>query len=224
MSLILNIDTAIETASICLSEDEKVLKLAINEHQKDHAAWIAVAIQKMMNETGVQLKQLNAIAVTIGPGSYTGLRVGLSSAKGLCYTLNIPLITVGTLEMMAVAAKDQASTLLCPMIDARRMEVFTAVYDKKLKEIMPPQAMIINENSFTELLQSNTIVFYGNGSKKLQQVLVHSNASFDRINCNASHLPYIAFQHLEAMRFADLAYVEPAYLKEFFTPARKSKG
>src|SRR6266513_982784 len=130
MSLLLNIDTAIETASICLSKDGNVLHLSINENQKDHAAWLTVAIQEMMQNSGYQLNQLNAIAVTIGPGSYTGLRVGLSTAKGLCYVLKIPLLTIGTLEMMAFAAKQNPVDLLCPMIDARRMEVFTAVYDK----------------------------------------------------------------------------------------------
>ncbi|MFI5134019.1 MAG: tRNA (adenosine(37)-N6)-threonylcarbamoyltransferase complex dimerization subunit type 1 TsaB, partial [Chitinophagales bacterium] len=103
MSLILNIDTALETASICLSKDKKILQLSINKNQKDHAAWLSVAIQNMMKGSGYQLNQLNVIAVTIGPGSYTGLRVGLSAAKGLCYALNVPLITIGTLEMMAFA-------------------------------------------------------------------------------------------------------------------------
>src|SRR5689334_17760726 len=127
MSLVLNIDTAVETASICLSEDRKILQVSINENQKDHAAWLSVAIQNMMINAGYRLNQLHAIGITIGPGSYTGLRVGLSAAKGLCYALNIPLITIGTLEMMAFAAKDEPADLLCPLIDARRMEVFTAL-------------------------------------------------------------------------------------------------
>src|ERR1051325_9884884 len=143
MALILNIDTAIETASICLSEDKNVLKFAINENQKDHAAWLSVAIKTLMKEAGIQLNQLNTIAVTIGPGSYTGLRVGLSAAKGLCYALNIPLITIGTLEMMAMAAKEEPVDLLCPMIDARRLEVFTAVYNKKMEEVRSPHSLIL---------------------------------------------------------------------------------
>ena len=221
MSLILNIDTAIETASICLSEDKNVLQLSINENQKDHAAWLTVAIQKMMKNAGCELHQLNAIAVTIGPGSYTGLRVGLAAAKGLCYVLNIPLITIGTLEMMGVAAQDEPIDLLCPMIDARRMEVFTAVYAKNLKEVRPPHALIIDKNSFDDFLTTNTILFFGNGSKKLQTVLHHPNAVYKNINSNASHMASLAADRLMTLQFADLAYVEPLYLKEFFTPARK---
>ena len=221
MSLILNIDTAIETASICLSKDKNPLKLSINENQKDHAAWLSVAIQNLMRETGYQLHQLSAIAVTIGPGSYTGLRVGLSAAKGLCYALNIPLITIGTLEMMAFAAKQEPVDLLCPMIDARRMEVFTAVYNKDLQEIKSPHALIIDKTIFEDLLKAYLILFFGNGSKKLQKVLNHPHAMFENIIFNASHMISLATDRFVAMQFADLAYVEPVYLKEFFTPVRK---
>ena len=221
MSLILNIDTAIETASICLSNDRNVLQLSVNENQKDHAAWLTIAIQKMMKDAGYELSQLKAIAITIGPGSYTGLRVGLSAAKGLCYVLNIPLITIGTLEMMAAAAKDEATDLLCPMIDARRMEVFTAVYNKKLEEIKSSHALIIDNDSFSELLSKNSILFFGNGSKKLQTVLNHPHASFKKIVYNASNMVTLANDRLMTLQFADLTYVEPFYLKEFFTPPRK---
>ena len=221
MSLILNIDTALETASICLSKDKNVLRLSINENQKDHAAWLSVAIQNMMRDSGYELNQLKAIAVTIGPGSYTGLRVGLSAAKGLCYALNLPLITIGTLEMMASAVKKEPVDLLCPMIDARRMEIFTAVYDKKLKEILTPQALIMEKNVFEDILQSNTILFFGNGSKKLQNLLNHPHAIFGAFTCNASHMISLADDRFMTLQFADLAYVEPLYLKEFFTPSRK---
>ena len=212
---------AFETASICLSEDKKVLRISINENQKDHAAWLSVAIQNMMRDSGYQLDQLNAVAVTIGPGSYTGLRVGLSAAKGLCYALNIPLITIGTLEMMAFAAKQEPVNLLCPMIDARRMEIFTAVYNKNLKEIITPRALIIEKNVFEDILQSNTILFFGNGSKKLQSLLNHPHAIFGTFTCNASHMISLADDRFMTLQFADLAYVEPLYLKEFFTPSRK---
>jgi len=221
MSLILNIDTAVETASICLSENKNVLQLASNENQKDHAAWLTVAIQKMMKECSYELKQLKAIAVSIGPGSYTGLRVGLSAAKGLCFALNIPLIAVGTLEMMAFAAKEKNVDLLCPMIDARRMEVFTAVYNRSLREIKAPFALIIDKNSFEDILTTNKILFFGNGSKKFQQVLTHTNAFFENIVYNASHMVTLSSSRFANMQFADVAYVEPFYLKEFYTPVRK---
>ena len=221
MPLILNINTAAETASICLSKDGNTLKLSINENQKDHAAWLTVAIQNMMKDAGYELNQLAAIAVTIGPGSYTGLRVGLSAAKGLSYALNIPLIRIGTLEMMAFAAKQEPVDLLCPMIDARRMEVFTAVYNKNLQEIKSPCALIIDKPIFEDLLQAHSILFFGSGSKKLQNTVNHPNARFKNIIFNASHMISLATDRFMTFQFADLAYVEPVYLKEFFSPSRK---
>jgi tRNA threonylcarbamoyladenosine biosynthesis protein TsaB len=135
--------------------------------------------------------------------------------------LNIPLITIGTLKMMAFAAKEETTDLLCPMIDARRMEVFTAVYDKNLQEIKPPHALIIEKTLFENLLSTATILFFGNGSKKTQHVLDHPHAVFKNIICNASHMASLATDRFMTLQFADLAYVEPVYLKEFFTPSRK---
>src|ERR1700758_4691343 len=130
MALILNIDTATAKASICLALDGKTLALAENWTQNEHAAWLHSAIEQMMQQTGYRLRDLQAVAVTAGPGSYTGLRVGMAAAKGFCFALDIPLIAEDTLRTMAFAAKEQlpGTDLLCPMIDARRMEVFTAVY------------------------------------------------------------------------------------------------
>lgn len=221
MALILNIDTALETASVCLSKDEQLLISKTNNNQKDHAAWLQVAIYDLMKESQYKLEDLDAIAVTIGPGSYTGLRVGLSSAKGLCYALKKPLITIGTLEMMANAAKDEDADLLCPMIDARRMEVFTAVYNKKLEEIVKPHALIPDSNSFSELLASNKIIFFGSGSEKIKILLFHDNAVFKTINYSAADMIVLSRKRFRDSNFADLAYAEPTYLKEFFSPPRK---
>ncbi|HKO79379.1 MAG TPA: tRNA (adenosine(37)-N6)-threonylcarbamoyltransferase complex dimerization subunit type 1 TsaB, partial [Chitinophagaceae bacterium] len=168
MAIILNIDTAVESASICLAKGARPLQFAINGNQRDHASWLHVAIQKIIAGTGTSLKDIEAVAVTIGPGSYTGLRVGLSTAKGLCFALNIPLIAINTLEMMAYAVEKDEADFVCPLIDARRMEVFMAVYDKKMEEIVKPVAMIIEPGSFDSLLASGKILFSGNGSKKLQ--------------------------------------------------------
>jgi tRNA threonylcarbamoyladenosine biosynthesis protein TsaB len=222
MALILNIDTALDTASVCLAKDGAVIGLLENDNQKDHAAWLHPAIQDMLRNAECGMKDLKAVAVSIGPGSYTGLRVGLSAAKGLCYALNIPLITVGTLEIMAFAAKDETTDLLCPMIDARRMEVFTAVYIKTLQELIKPHALVINENSFDELLSLNKIFFYGSGSKKLQKILHHDNAKYGTISVNAAHLAEISQKQFTQTLFADLAYSEPFYLKEFFSISRKN--
>ena len=153
MSLILNIDTALDTASVCLAKDGTSLQLITNDNQKDHATWLHTAINEILKKGGYSISQLEAVAVSIGPGSYTGLRVGLASAKGFCYALRIPLIAVSTLEMMAVSVKEEASGLICPLIDARRMEVFTAIYDKELGEKSSPQTMIIDENSFASIIK-----------------------------------------------------------------------
>jgi tRNA threonylcarbamoyladenosine biosynthesis protein TsaB len=221
MSLILNIDTALDIASICLAKDGEALQPAFNESQKDHAAWLQSAIQAMLKDAGLTQRGLNAVAISIGPGSYTGLRVGLSTAKGLCYALGIPLITVGTLEIMAVAAKDEATELLCPMIDARRMEVFTAVYTKTLQELIKPQALIIDKNSFSEILFSHKVLFYGNGSKKLNALISNDNAVFKTISHNATHMIPLSQNRFIGREFADLVSSEPMYLKEFFSAARK---
>ncbi len=221
MALILNIDTALETASVCLSRDEEVLSMLQNNDQKDHAAWMHVAIESLLKESSCLVSDLNAVAVSIGPGSYTGLRVGLAAAKGICYALNIPLISVGTLEATAFAVKKETTELICPLIDARRMEVYTAIYDKELHEIEKPQAMVITDDSFAGRLQQQNILFCGSGSKKLQSILSHTNASFSSTNMNAAHVAALASKKHLVQSFSDLAYTEPLYIKEFYTPERK---
>ena len=223
MSLILNIDTALENASVCLAEDGEAIDLATNPSQKDQAAWIHVAIEKMIHgrSKSPERKELAAIAASAGPGSYTGLRVGLSTAKGLCYALNIPLIMINSLEMMASAAIEKATDLLCPMIDARRMEVFTAVYDKELKVVIEPNACIVDETTFSALLDKQRILFFGSGSLKFSSLIENSNAEFAYINADASHLGRLSFKRFLGKHFAELAYAEPLYLKEFHTPVKK---
>jgi tRNA threonylcarbamoyladenosine biosynthesis protein TsaB len=218
MSLILNIDTAVETGSVCLSRDGECLWLALHHEQKLHASWLHIAITEMLVQTGHTIKDVNAVAVTIGPGSYTGLRVSLSAAKGLCYARNIPLITVGTLELLAFAAKNEDTDLICPMIDARRMEVFTALYDKNLETLLPPQEMLLSSQVFAEFLDLKRILFLGNGSKKLEGLLTHRNARFGTIEANAAHMATLSFAEFEKQRFADLVYTEPYYLKDFYSP------
>lgn len=220
MSLILNIDTALDAASVCIAKEGKALDLMINEDQKDHAGWLHPAIHKMIAKKGYTMNQLDAIAVSIGPGSYTGLRVGLASAKGFCYALNIPLIAVSTLEMMAWAVNEEAAELICPLIDARRMEVYTAIYDKQLREKFSPQAMVIDENSFSSFLTGNKILFCGSGAKKLA-MLSGTNAAFTDTLGNAGHLAQLSHRYWEAKNFANLIYTEPLYIKEFYSPHRK---
>lgn len=165
--------------------------------------------------------QLAAVAVSTGPGSYTGLRVGLSAAKGLCYALSIPLIGINTLQMMAAAAQENTSELLCPMIDARRMEVFTAIYDQSLQKVLPPTNMILDENSFADRLTENPILFFGNGSKKAEGIINHPNARFADVSATAENMVALAAEKFKREEFLDLAYSEPYYGKDFHSPISK---
>lgn len=223
MSLILNIDTALETASVCLANNDKVLQLSVNETHKDHAAWLHTAISKLLQKSGHTVNELEAVAVSSGPGSYTGLRVGLASAKGFCYALKIPLISISTLKIIAFAGKDKAGDVdfICPMIDARRMEVFTALYDNKLIEKKSPYAMMLEENSFSTLLESGKIIFCGTGSKKWSQIINSDNAMFNFYDYNASELAQLSYNCFLNKEFSNLAYAEPFYVKEFYAGTTK---
>ena len=220
MSLILNIDTAVDVASICLAKDGKVLSIAKNESQKDHASWLHISIKEIFEKNNFELGSVDAIAVTGGPGSYTGLRIGMATAKGICFALNKPLISLNTLLVMANAAKDENADLLCPMIDARRMEVFTAIYTKGLEVVKDPVAITLNENSFAEYFTNNSICFFGNGSKKFNAIEKSSQAFFSDIKSDASSMISLSEKSFTEKTFADLAYAEPLYLKEFYTPVK----
>ena len=220
MAIILNIDTAISTASVCLSKEAQSLQFALNSNRQDHASWMHIAIKNVIAEARLNVKDLEAIAVTIGPGSYTGLRVGLSAAKGLCFALDIPLISVNTLEVMAYAVINEEADLFCPLIDARRMEVFMAVYDKNMEVIISPCAMIIAQNSFDILLASGKIIFSGNGSEKIKKVVCHPNAIFKNSTTTAADMVNLSENKFVEKKFANIAYTEPFYIKEFYSPAR----
>jgi tRNA threonylcarbamoyladenosine biosynthesis protein TsaB len=224
MSLILNIDTATEKASVCLAKNGKQLSLMHNERQQDHASWLHTAIEEMFQQEKYEMKDLNAVAVSAGPGSYTGLRVGMAAAKGFCYALNIPLITENTLFIMAFAATQQSknkNVLYCPMIDARRMEVFSALYNDELKEIILPAAIILNEESFDDYLIDNSIIFFGSGSEKWRQITKHANAFFANIEVDASYLSILSYKKFAEKKFTDIIYCEPIYIKEFYTHPNK---
>jgi tRNA threonylcarbamoyladenosine biosynthesis protein TsaB len=219
MGLILNIDTATETAQVNFARDGIVLQSLQNTSQKDHASFVQVAIQQIMQSAAITINDVDAIAVTAGPGSYTGLRVGMSSAKGLCYALNKPLIALNTLEVLTVAAIQETDTteykLYCPMIDARRMEVFTALYVQTLTSALHPCAMVLNEASFADQLQQNTILFFGSGAAKWQAICKHPNASFASVSGINNAMASLSDNYLKKQAFSNLAYTEPFYLKEF---------
>jgi tRNA threonylcarbamoyladenosine biosynthesis protein TsaB len=224
MSLLLNIDTALETGSVCLSKNGTIIGSHVNHQQHDHAAWLHPAIHDLLHNNKLEAPQLDAIAVTIGPGSYTGLRIGLSAAKGLCYALDKPLITVGTLEVLASLVIDDAEQLICPVIDARRMEIFTALYNKEFQLISEPGAMVLEKNSFSDILKDQQVLFCGNAVTKMPPVISSPNASFVNKAFTAPDLAPLAFQRFIAGSFADLAYTEPLYLKEFYFQQPKVKG
>lgn len=223
MPLLLCIDTATANASIALVKDDIVSSTRTNKNQKDHASFLQPAIHAMMHEMNIQLSDLNAIAVTAGPGSYTGLRVGLSSAKGLCYALQLPLITLSTTLVMSYAAlqqlkQDQQSPtdfFLCPMIDARRMEVFTATYDRNLKCIKDNRALILENHSFSDLLEEKITCFFGDGALKWKQLCNSTQALFTDVSWNASDMMIPALERYRLQQFASVAYTLPEYGKEF---------
>lgn len=220
MSLILNIDCSTETASVCLAEKGIELCAVVNEKQKDHAAFLHNAINDICKQTAIELTSIAAIAVAKGPGSYTGLRVAMASAKGLCYALKKPFITVSSLEVMANAAinsqlPNKSNILYCPMIDARRMEVYTALYDSQLKEIESAQSMILDNNSFSEYLQSKTICFFGSGASKFQGILLSKNAAFLQVQGLTASMSQLSYKKFTEKDFDDLVYSEPLYIKEF---------
>lgn len=225
MSWLLNIDTAVKLASVCLAKDDKKAGIKINPSQSDHASWLQPAIAELLHENDLRLKDIDAIAISAGPGSYTGLRVGMSTAKGLCYALNKPLILINTLQMMAAGALNETAALLCPMIDARRMEVFTAVFDHSLTSLIQPHNCILAQDSFIDLLSEHKIVFFGNGSEKFKSIVFHPNAIFKQLEATAEQMASLTYRSYLNKNFADLAYSEPLYGKEFFSPAlRKAKN
>ncbi len=218
MSLILHIDTSLETAFVSIAKDAVPVVIKTNTVQKEHAGFVHKAVEEVIHECGMRLSDLAAIAVTEGPGSYTGLRVGMSSAIGLCYALKKPFIKISTLKMIAQDAYLQAQdtdALYCPMVDARRMEVFTAMYDHELNVILKPMAMILEDDSFKDSLEKHRIYFSGNGSSKFKNILSEKNAVFlssNNLPLSLSQLSYAAFLSSSFSNFTDS---EPNYIKEY---------
>ena len=219
MALLLCIDTSTTHASVALAKDAVVLGIKTNQNQKDHGSFLQPAIKELMQETGFALTDLQAIAVTSGPGSYTGLRVGFASAKGLCYALNLPLIAIPTTLVMSSAASTEIKTtdnfLLCPMIDARRMEVFTCLYTAQLDPLSSIGAKILDAGSFSAELEQQLVYFFGDGAAKWQSICHHQNARFVNIDWNAADMAKMAEERFLQQLFTSLAYSTPDYGKEF---------
>jgi len=224
MTLILGIETATKNCSVALLKDGIVI--AEKERISDgyaHAEQLTLFIQDVIDSANVTLDKVEAVALSMGPGSFTGLRIGTSTAKGLCYALDIPLIAISTLKAMAFAmAKNESSGFYCPMIDARRMEVFSALYDSNNKQVRGVQADVVDENTYAEFLE-NEIIFFGDGSLKCQEIINHKNAKFVKgIHPSAINLGILAKAKFENKDFEDVAYFEPYYLKDFLAGTKKA--
>lgn len=231
MALILHIDTATHYAGVCISKDQHILASLSHQNQKDHAAFLQPAIEVILKEAGYNLNDIDAVSVTGGPGSYTGIRVGLASAKGICYALNKPLIMVNTLAVIANAAienRDQSTlekdTIFYAMIDARRMEVFAGKYNQELLAIENAHALVLDEVFFEGLFCHSKVIFCGDGAKKLEQFTLPTNYSIDDTQHNVNHMVMISEANFNAQNFANLAYAEPLYIKEFYQPIKSEKG
>jgi len=226
MSLILTIDTALSEASVALSQDGRCVSVHVSENQFKHAEFVHVAVQELCKQKGIKLQDIDAVAVTAGPGSYTGLRVGMASAKGFAYALSKPLIAINTLEVMACRALQTLSPahqeirLFCPMIDARRMEVFTALYDRSLQTVLEPHARILDMGSFREELGREPILFFGNGSDKWKGLQPEGQANFTEIRQLYTALCQLSAQRFQDKNFSHLIHSEPFYVKEFFNGAQ----
>lgn len=223
MSLILCLETSTKACSVAIGKNGKLLTVKESLDEKySHAENLTLYIEEVCQQAKVRLTEVDAIAVSKGPGSYTGLRIGVSAAKGLCYALDKPLIAINSLEAMAFGCLHHPSTikhlpsLLCPMIDARRMEVFCAVYDEKLNEIKKTAAEIIDKNAFADLFQKNKIIFFGDGAEKCRSTISHPNAVFIAdMNPSSKFMLPIAEKLFKEKKFEDVAYFEPFYLKDF---------
>lgn len=224
---ILCIETSTTCCSAAICQDGLVLASRDNLSGANHASELPMFIEQLLAEAQANTWTLDAVAFSQGPGSYTGLRIGASLAKGLCYGLNIPLIPVDTLQILCAAAATQQlpqDTILCPMLDARRMEVYTSIYTHEGARTSDIEAKIINEDSFAEELKQNTICFFGNGADKCKQVIQSENAHFiDNIVPQAQHMRMLAEQ-AEQLDIKQLAYYEPFYLKEFVAAPSHVKG
>lgn len=233
--LILHIETATDICSVALAEGEQLLQLIESGPERSHAVLLNSFIKEALEKAEMEPGQLDAISVSKGPGSYTGLRIGVSTAKGFAYALSIPLLATGTLENMASGSLNHAEVLkirqefgekilLCPMLDARRMEVYAGFYDIELKVIREVAADIVETDTYESLLEKHHICFFGNGASKCREVLIHPNAHFIAdVDPSAGFMLGPALQRYVKEEFEDVAYFEPFYLKDFVATIPRKK-
>lgn len=216
MAIILNIETATTNCSVSISKEGKTVFLKEDNNKNySHAESLHVFIDAVLKESKTDLNNIDAIAVSKGPGSYTGLRIGVSAAKGLCFALNKPLISVSTLQALAYQVKVDEGVII-PMLDARRMEVYSAIFDTNYNEIRETEAQILDGDAFAEYLNKGNVYFIGNGVEKTKEILTHKNAIFiDGKSPSTKEMGLLAYNKYKISDFEDVAYFEPYYLKDF---------
>lgn len=232
MALILNIETSTMICSVSVSKDGEVLAVRESSEEKSHAKKLTLFIEEIIDELNITFDNIDAVAISKGPGSYTGLRIGVSTAKGICYAKDKPLIAVNTLQSMAYGlihsekikkyTEHKEKLLIVPMIDARRMEVYSAFFSFEGEFIREVKAEIIDEESFQDLLPTHKMIFFGDGSDKIKEVVQHENALFiDDIYPSAKYMARLAETAFNEKKFEDVAYFEPFYLKDFIATVPK---
>lgn len=234
MALILSIETGTDICSVALANDGELMALRESDEGRDHAKKVALFVDELLRETGVQPSDLDAIAVGKGPGSYTGLRIGVSFAKGMCYALNIPLIGVGSLDALTEVAREDfeagildveddewGSATLCPMVDARRMEVYAQLFSNEGSVLSDVVAEVVTEESFADVRKRGKLVIFGNGAAKCLDTL--TDALYVTVSPSARGIVRLAEDAFNRGAFEDIAYFEPFYLKEFLVIPSKKK-
>lgn len=233
MAKLLLLETATEVCSAALSADGDVIAFREQKEGFRHSELLTLFIGELLKDTGLTGQQLEGVCVSRGPGSYTGLRIGVSVAKGFCYALDIPLLSVSTLECLAgyvsrnyaqLTGPEDGKSLLCPMLDARRMEIYYALYDRNGKQLTGISAEIIGENSFSEEMNHAQLIFFGNGAEKCKELFAGKNALFiPEMDASARFMSFLAEDHFRNQNFENVAYFEPFYLKEFIATIPKNK-
>ena len=235
MALILNIETSTKVCSVCISLDGVVKGLKESSEEKTHAKLLTIFIDQLLIELNYKIADFDAISISKGPGSYTGLRIGVSTAKGLCYAKDLPLIAINTLQSMAkgvilkanskdILMDDFENSILVPMIDARRMEVYSAFFNSKGEFTRGVMAEIIDAESYKEILSNQKMIFFGDGSEKIKEIIKHENAIFiNNFNPSSSDMAGLSEIAYNKNKFEDVAYFEPFYLKDFVATVSKKK-
>jgi tRNA threonylcarbamoyladenosine biosynthesis protein TsaB len=223
VALLLLIETATDTCSVSLASDGKIIACEETHNSRSHASILTVYIDKILRENKISPQQLDGISVSKGPGSYTGLRIGVATAKGLCFALEKPLISIPTLQSMAFLAKEQFNFLLCPMIDAKRLEVYTALFNQELNYLEETKAVILDEHFLENYLAKDKIVFFGNGAEKLKPLLQNNTSAifYDAFLISSKGMIALAEEKFNKKEFEDVAYFEPFYLKDFVPTVSK---